>query len=60
MGEQHLTEQTFRSLDLDERLLVALDKLDFQFCTPIQAKSLPLLLADRDVSGQAQTKIFQR
>ena len=55
MGQHHLTEQTFRSLDLDERLIAALDRLDFQFCTPIQAKTLPLLLANRDVSGQAQT-----
>jgi len=55
MGEHHLTEQTFRSLDLDGRLLRALDRLNFQYCTPIQAKSLPLLLAGKDVSGQAQT-----
>jgi len=55
MGQHHLTEQTFRSLDLDERLLTALNRLDFQYCTPIQAKTLPLLLAGRDVSGQAQT-----
>tara|TARA_R110002074_G_scaffold234955_1_gene406833 strand:+ start:204 stop:1484 length:1281 start_codon:yes stop_codon:yes gene_type:complete len=55
MGQQHLTEQKFSSLNLDERLLLALDKLEFQFCTPIQAKSLPLLLENKDVSGQAQT-----
>ncbi|MDO7667753.1 MAG: DEAD/DEAH box helicase, partial [Pseudomonadota bacterium] len=27
----------------------------FEFCTPIQAQSLPLLLAGQDVAGQAQT-----
>ncbi|EEF79354.1 DEAD/DEAH box helicase domain protein [Methylophaga thiooxydans DMS010] len=27
----------------------------FEFCTPIQAQSLPLLLSGRDVAGQAQT-----
>ena len=55
MGEHHLTTQSFRSLDLDERLLQALDRLHFQYCTPIQAETLPLLLAGKDVSGQAQT-----
>ena len=55
MGQQHLTEQQFSSLDLDQRLLSALDKLDFHYCTPIQEKTLPLLLSGKDVSGQAQT-----
>ncbi len=55
MSEQHLTETEFNSLALDERLLVALNKLGFKYCTPIQAESLPLLLAGNDVSGQAQT-----
>jgi ATP-dependent RNA helicase RhlB len=55
MGQQHLTEQRFSSLELDERLLSALDKQQFDFCTPIQAQTLPLLLSGKDVSGQAQT-----
>jgi ATP-dependent RNA helicase RhlB len=55
MGQQHLTEQRFSSLELDQRLLSALDKQDFQQCTPIQAQALPLLLKGKDVSGQAQT-----
>jgi ATP-dependent RNA helicase RhlB len=55
MGQQHLTEQQFGSLELDQRLLGALDRLDFNYCTPIQAKALPLLLSGKDVSGQAQT-----
>jgi len=55
MGQQHLTEQQFSSLELDQRLLNALDKLGFHYCTPIQQKSLPLLLSGKDVSGQAQT-----
>ena len=55
MGQQHLTEQQFSSLDLDQRLLSALDKLDFHYCTPIQEQTLPLLLSGKDVSGQAQT-----
>jgi len=55
MSEQHLTETEFSTLALDEPLLVALRKLEFKYCTPIQAESLPLLLAQKDVAGQAQT-----
>ena len=55
MGQQHLTEQRFSSLELDERLLSSLDSQNFDFCTPIQAQTLPLLLSGKDVSGQAQT-----
>ncbi|MDH3760098.1 MAG: DEAD/DEAH box helicase [Gammaproteobacteria bacterium] len=32
-----------------------MNRLEFTFCTPIQAQSLPLLLSGQDVSGQAQT-----
>ena len=55
MGQQHLTEVEFGSLGLDPRLLQSLERLDFRFCTPIQARTLPLLLEGHDVSGQAQT-----
>ena len=55
MGQQHLTECKFSSLQLDQRLLDALDRLEFNYCTPIQEQALPLLLDGRDVSGQAQT-----
>ena len=55
MGQQHLTEHRFSSLELDERLLSAMDRQEFHFCTPIQAQTLPLLLSGKDVSGQAQT-----
>ncbi len=55
MGQQHLSERQFSSLELDQRLLDALDKLGFHYCTPIQDQSLPLLLSGKDVSGQAQT-----
>ncbi len=55
MSEQHLTDTELRSLPLDKRLLRALDRLEFKYCTPIQAEALPLLLAKKDVSGQAHT-----
>ncbi|MCZ6724415.1 MAG: hypothetical protein O6938_10855 [Gammaproteobacteria bacterium] len=41
MSGQHLTDIKFSSLALDERLLAALERLNFKYCTPIQAESLP-------------------
>ena len=55
MSEQHLSNITFNSLALDSRLHRAIERLKFEYCTPIQAETLPLLLNGRDVSGQAQT-----
>lgn len=51
----HLTDQAFKTLPLNSALQVGLDKAGFEFCTPIQAQSLPLLLEGKDVAGQAQT-----
>jgi ATP-dependent RNA helicase RhlB len=45
----------FRDLPLREQLQMALDAVKFTDCTPIQAESLPLMLAGKDVAGQAQT-----
>jgi ATP-dependent RNA helicase RhlB len=42
-------------LALHESLQNGLESAGFEFCTPIQAQSLPILLAGRDVAGQAQT-----
>lgn len=46
----------FRELGLSERILKALDELNFETPTPIQEQSIPLLLADGiDLMGLAQT-----
>ncbi len=45
----------FRQLALDETILSALDEMGFVAPTPIQAESIPLLLAGRDALGKAQT-----
>ncbi|MBK1701965.1 ATP-dependent RNA helicase RhlB, partial [Thiococcus pfennigii] len=55
MTDTHLTETRFDSFDLDPRILKALDEVGFTHCTPIQAETLPIGLAGRDVAGQAQT-----
>ncbi len=51
----HLSKTSFRSLGLHPALEKALDELNYEFATPIQAKTLPLLLKGQDVAGQAQT-----
>lgn len=51
----HLSELAFSSLPLHETLQNSLRSAGFEFCTPIQAQSLPLLLQGQDVAGQAQT-----
>jgi ATP-dependent RNA helicase RhlB len=50
-----LTQTRFADFDLPEEVRAGLDEAGFQFCTPIQAQSLPVLLSGRDVAGQAQT-----
>ncbi|MBI2801683.1 MAG: ATP-dependent RNA helicase RhlB [Gammaproteobacteria bacterium] len=55
MSDKTLTDICFESFDLHPNLLKGLDKAGFIRCTPIQAMSLPLTLAGRDVAGQAQT-----
>ena len=49
------TTASFRDLSLIEPLLRTLDELGYELPTPIQAATIPLLLAGRDVIGQAQT-----
>ena len=45
----------FSDLDLSEPLLRALKDVGYESPSPIQAATLPLLLSNRDVLGQAQT-----
>ena len=45
----------FHSLDLNADLLANLATLDYHSMTPIQARSLPPILAGRDVIGQGKT-----
>ena len=55
MQPDHLSEVRFDSLPLHPTLLAGLAKANFTNCTPIQAQTLPLALAGRDIAGQAQT-----
>ena len=53
---EHLLELlNFESLSLPEQVLKGIRDANFQTCTPIQSKSLPITLAKEDLAGQAQT-----
>ncbi|WP_125587966.1 DEAD/DEAH box helicase [Companilactobacillus jidongensis] len=45
----------FSELNLDSRLLQAVNEAGFEETTPIQAETIPMVLAGDDVIGQAQT-----
>ncbi|MDD2760627.1 MAG: DEAD/DEAH box helicase [Methylomonas sp.] len=55
MKKAHLTETRFSNLELSDSIIKGLKEAGFIQCTPIQDKSLPLALRDKDVAGQAQT-----
>jgi ATP-dependent RNA helicase RhlB len=55
MSQHPLTDIVFESFDLHPTLLSGLHDSGFIRCTPIQAMTLPVALAGRDVAGQAQT-----
>ena len=46
---------SFAQMALNKSVLKALDLVGYELPTPIQAQTIPLLLQDRDVLGQAQT-----
>ncbi|KPQ30326.1 MAG: ATP-dependent RNA helicase RhlB [Marinobacter excellens HL-55] len=52
---KHAGDLRFSELNLDKRLLDAITKIGFEYCTPIQAETLPWTLACEDLIGQAQT-----
>ena len=55
MTKKHLTDQKFTDLDLIDALKQGVADAGFEYCTPIQATSLPIALTGKDVAGQAQT-----
>jgi ATP-dependent RNA helicase DeaD len=46
---------TFKDLALNESLLKILNEVGYESPSPIQAETIPILLAGRDIIGQAQT-----
>ena len=52
---EFLTETRFDFFDLPAEVLQGLADAGFEYCTPIQAEALPVLLRGCDVAGQAHT-----
>lgn len=55
MNKTHLTETKFSELGLLDPVLRGIETTGYTHCTPIQALTLPVSLADKDIAGQAQT-----
>jgi len=55
MSDNHLSELRFDSLALSESVQAGIRDAGFEYCTPIQASTLPIALTGKDVAGQAQT-----
>jgi len=55
MSDAHLSQLTFDSLNIPESVKRGIAEQGFTRATPIQAQTLPVALAGRDVAGQAQT-----
>ena len=55
MSEKHLTKTRFDSFPFSEAIMDGVRDAGFEYCTPIQAETLPLALDGGDVAGQAQT-----
>ncbi len=50
-----MSNKSFSELGISAEILKAVDRLGFEQASPIQAESIPLLLAGRDIVGQSQT-----
>ena len=55
MTDNHLSDLRFDSLDLQPAMRSGIADAGFEYCTPIQASTLPIALKGEDVAGQAQT-----
>ena len=55
MDTTHLSDVRFADFSLLPEIQSAIEAAGFEYCTPIQAETLPLSLQGKDVAGQAQT-----
>jgi len=55
MTDKHLSDTRFSELDIHPSVQKGIETTGFEFCTPIQAMTLPIALTGKDISGQAQT-----
>jgi len=50
-----MNNKEFKNLRISKEMLINLNKIKYEFMTPIQEKALPLLLEGKDIIGQAKT-----
>ncbi len=55
MSTEHLSTTRFAEFSLPASVQAGITAAGFEFCTPIQAATLPLALRGQDLAGQAQT-----
>ncbi|MCF6282216.1 MAG: ATP-dependent RNA helicase RhlB [Candidatus Polarisedimenticolaceae bacterium] len=55
MTEKHLSDTKFSSFNLADEIMQGIEDAGFNYCTPIQAETIPVALSGQDVAGQAQT-----
>jgi len=55
MSMNHLTDKRFTDFSFSEALQQGIADAGFEYCTPIQADTLPLAMEGNDIAGQAQT-----
>ena len=55
MSVESISSRDFRAFGLSEAVLKALDDVGYEAPSPIQAQTIPHVLAGKDVVGQAQT-----
>lgn len=55
MSDTHLSDTRYKDFDLEPCISKGLEAVGFEFCTPIQADTLPFALKGQDVAGEAQT-----
>ena len=55
MNKTHLTDKKFADFALAPEVVAGLQASGFEYCTPIQAKCMPYIMAGQDIAGQAQT-----
>ncbi len=55
MSDNLTTQSAFNELELSKPVLRALDDVGYETPTPIQAQTIPHILAGKDLLGQAQT-----
>ena len=53
--KQHLSTTPYTSFNLPENIMRGLEEAGFEYCTPIQAETLPITLEGKDIAGEAQT-----